>query len=433
MAHVGNLIVVGTYEEFVLGYAIVPEEYDEKKLSLVQTFACHSHRASVRSLAVGGVHLASGSTDETIRLYNTLNQVESGMLTHHNGSVNALAFTEDGTHLITAGDDGMIAVVQTGSWFVEKQWAGTHSGAAVTGLSIHPSGKIALSVGADNRIVTWNLVKGRKAYVANVSSRCRNGWGVGDVQWSPSGSCYAVFMATHAEVYSVATAGVTHTITCSSRVTSMTFLEDDILLVGEESGEASIHKLMPSTSAGQEGDLKEIARFQAHEKRVKSARNFGPVVDGARSATQFVTAGGSGRICLWELEDSEVSKLCEVGTGCRITSMAVVDLDKELKLKKEDDAAQKALLSDTKKKIKNENEAKKRKHADVQEVSGSSNGNKASLKVTKANGRDSSQKKRNGMKFSCELQEAKPTKSPRKKAKKVKGVNAGQWVVTPLE
>lgn len=57
----------------------------QKKLSLVQTFACHSHRASVRSLAVGGAHLASGSTDETIRLYDVVNQVESGLLTHHNG------------------------------------------------------------------------------------------------------------------------------------------------------------------------------------------------------------------------------------------------------------------------------------------------------------------------------------------------------------
>lgn len=39
----------------------------------------------MRSLAVGGIHLASGSTDETIRLYDILNQVESGLLTHHSG------------------------------------------------------------------------------------------------------------------------------------------------------------------------------------------------------------------------------------------------------------------------------------------------------------------------------------------------------------
>lgn len=33
------------------------------------------------------------------------------------------------------------------------------------------------------------------------------------------------------------------------------------------------------------------------------------------------------------LQDSEVIKICEVGTGCRITSMIVVDLEEELKLK----------------------------------------------------------------------------------------------------
>lgn len=43
-------------------------------------------------------------------------------------TVNALAFTADGTHLISGGDDGTIAVTRTGSWFVEKLWTGTHSG-----------------------------------------------------------------------------------------------------------------------------------------------------------------------------------------------------------------------------------------------------------------------------------------------------------------
>lgn len=431
MAQVGNLIVVGTYEEFVLGYAIVPEEYDEKKLALVQTFACHSHRASVKSLAVGGVHLASGGTDETIRLYNMLNQVESGMLTYHNGSVNALAFTEDGTHLISAGDDGMIAVVQTGSWFVEKKWVGTHSGKAITGLAVHPSGKIALSIGSDNHLVTWNLVKGRKAYETNVSGRCRNGWGIGDVQWSPSGSSYAIFMATHVEIFAVATAGVSHTITCSNKVTSIAFLEDTIILVGEESGEASIHNLVPSKSVGEEGQNLEIVRFQAHDKRVKCARNFGSVKDGARNAIQFVTAGGSGRICLWEFEDSEVKKISEVGTGCRITSMVVVDLEKELKIKKEVSTAQEAALSDMKKKIKLETEVKKRNHSEVEEVSSGSSSKKAFQKVAKATNRNSSRKERNSMKFTCQSQEAQPNKNQEKKVKKVKAVNAGQWVVTP--
>lgn len=32
MAKVGNLIVLGTYEEFVLGYALVPDEANEVSL-----------------------------------------------------------------------------------------------------------------------------------------------------------------------------------------------------------------------------------------------------------------------------------------------------------------------------------------------------------------------------------------------------------------
>ncbi|KAE8739372.1 hypothetical protein FOCC_FOCC015143 [Frankliniella occidentalis] len=432
MAKVGNLIVVGTYEEFVLGYAIVPDEFHEKKLTLVQTFACHSHRASVRSLAVGGVHLASGSTDETVRLYDIVNQVESGLLNHHEGTVHALAFTENGSHLITAGEDGTIAVIRTGSWFTEKKWVGTHSGSAVTGISVHPSGKLALSIGSDNKIVTWNLVKGRKAYITNVSSRCRHGWGVGDVQWSPSGSSYAAFMSSHAEVYSVEIAGVSHTISCSNRVTCIAFLDDDIILVGEESGEASIHKLEPPSVKGEEGKKEEIARFQAHDRRVKCAKYVGPVEDGSRTAVHFVTAGGSGRICLWELEDSEVTKVCEVGTGCRITCMTFVDLEKELKVKKENEVPSKKTLSKNtgvKEKIIEPTASKKRKIIDGKI---SRNSNKKSLsKVNSSVDTSSSPKSKKISKKGTKSQNL--STSNQHKTSKVRSFNAGRWDVTPLE
>jgi protein MAK11 len=39
---------------------------------------------------------------------------------------------------------------------------------AVTSLSVHPSGKLALSVGTDATLRTWNLVKGRQAYATNL-------------------------------------------------------------------------------------------------------------------------------------------------------------------------------------------------------------------------------------------------------------------------
>lgn len=39
---------------------------------------------------------------------------------------------------------------------------------SVNCISIHPSGKMALSVSKDKTLRTWNLIKGRSAYVTNM-------------------------------------------------------------------------------------------------------------------------------------------------------------------------------------------------------------------------------------------------------------------------
>lgn len=39
----------------------------------------------------------------------------------------------------------------------------------VTFIAVHPSGKLALSLGKDLTLRTWNLVKGRPAYTTNLS------------------------------------------------------------------------------------------------------------------------------------------------------------------------------------------------------------------------------------------------------------------------
>ena len=54
---------------------------------LVQSFADHSHRASIRSVCANGKFMASGSADETIHVYDMKARKESGMLVHHNGKV----------------------------------------------------------------------------------------------------------------------------------------------------------------------------------------------------------------------------------------------------------------------------------------------------------------------------------------------------------
>lgn len=58
-----------------------------QKCHLVQSFADHSHRASIRSVCANGKFLASGSADETIHVYDMNARKESGILVHHNGKV----------------------------------------------------------------------------------------------------------------------------------------------------------------------------------------------------------------------------------------------------------------------------------------------------------------------------------------------------------
>ena len=48
----------------------------------------------------------------------------------------------------------------------EKRLLG-HKG-AINSLAIHPTGRLALSVGVDRTLHTWDLVKGRKAYVCSL-------------------------------------------------------------------------------------------------------------------------------------------------------------------------------------------------------------------------------------------------------------------------
>ena len=124
------------------------------------------------------------------KIFNLRNRTEHGALHHSDGTVNALAFYVDDRHVITASEDCNICIVKTSSWRVEKTLVkhkvrpltrprSTGMGgklfpekslwgllfdldfikAGVVDVSIHPSGKMALSVGKDKKLVTWNLVR----------------------------------------------------------------------------------------------------------------------------------------------------------------------------------------------------------------------------------------------------------------------------------
>jgi protein MAK11 len=98
--------------------------------------------------------------------------------------------------MLSASEDGTICVWKCKTWECEKVLK-AHRG-AVTSISMHPSGKLALSVSKDKTIRTWNLLSGRCAYTTTLKN-------VADlVRWSPSGESYCVVSLKTVTIYQIA-------------------------------------------------------------------------------------------------------------------------------------------------------------------------------------------------------------------------------------
>ena len=64
------LLVVGSYEQMLLGYSLVHDSQSDSRIEAKASFTDHSHNGYVKTLASSKNVLASGSTDERIWLVN---------------------------------------------------------------------------------------------------------------------------------------------------------------------------------------------------------------------------------------------------------------------------------------------------------------------------------------------------------------------------
>ena len=116
-----------------------------------------------------------------------------------------------------------MCVWNTRTWNCEKTLKAHEGG--VTAISIHPSGKLALSVGKDRSMKTWNLIKGRTAYVTNIKA-------VGDaVKWAPDGAHYAVAMNNIVNIYQVKSAGIVYSVDFKHTINFILFTDVSYSLI----------------------------------------------------------------------------------------------------------------------------------------------------------------------------------------------------------
>lgn len=292
----------GCYEQILFGYQV--EKLHGQEWTAVADFTHHAHTASLSAISANNRYVATGSKDETIQIYDMKKKVEHGALLHHNGTVSCLEFYGM-SHLLSGAEDGLICVWNSKKWECLKSIK-AHKG-HVTSLSIHPSGKLALSVGTDKTLRTWNLIEGRSAFIKNLKQNAHI------VRWSPKGDKYIVVANNVADVYKLETASVIGYITTEKRISSIQFITDGIVALA---GEEEVVRLYDCNS------FESLCEFKAHEKRVKSIYSF--ELEGSKI---LVSASTDGFIKMWKLELDKIqeppSLLCEVDTSARLTCLCV--------------------------------------------------------------------------------------------------------------
>ncbi|KAH8306610.1 hypothetical protein KR018_011541, partial [Drosophila ironensis] len=304
-------IIVGTYEEFLLGYQLLSPGEPQKQ-QFKQTFADKSHAGSIKSLAVLGPWVATGGSDDRIFIYDMRTRKQAQILLAHAGTVNTLEFSPDLTHLLSGSADGHMIATRVGSWTAEGDWHKAHAGSAVTHISCHPSSKLALSLGGDLVLNTWNLVKGRVAYKTNLRNKRTLGGSPECLSWSPNGEYFTLSGPVLVEVWDIKGANVVRRAKTPGKPICVAWLSEQDCLVGLDSGRLAWISLKDAQEAAPKA-------LPGHAARVK---------DLAYLKGTLVTASSSGEIKVWScnLEKRKLVEIACTNIDCRPTCLGLLDL-----------------------------------------------------------------------------------------------------------
>ena len=296
------LITLGTYEGGIVGY-------NYEKGSFDQLYGYLAHVGAVRTVASSSKQLATGGTDECVRLFDLQKLKENGGLTTHAASITSLDM--NGDLLISGAQDGSLGVheLKGGSQWSMRLSIKAHKD-SVLSVAIHPTGKLAISVSSDGSLKLWDLVRGTcgcvQSLTSDASSSLRSFPSL--VRFSPSGDSFLLLYSTKLVLTSLADG---KTLELAVGFSEAAFLTDHLLLVGNIRGE--IATVSVSSDAL---NLASPLGGSPHASRIKGLQPVGDLL---------VSVCANGVIGVWDQQTLKVLDVCTTKAG-RVTALAVSQL-----------------------------------------------------------------------------------------------------------
>ena len=118
--------------------------------------------ACVTSVAFSpdGKHLASGSDDKTVILWDVQRGKQKTKLMGHESSVASVAFSPDGKYLASGSDDRTIIFWNTQT--LRPKWTLKEHTFSVTSVVFSPDGRYLASGSRDNNVILWDILMGKQ-------------------------------------------------------------------------------------------------------------------------------------------------------------------------------------------------------------------------------------------------------------------------------
>ena len=162
----GQILASGSYDNTIKLWNLI-------KNKEIRTFKGHSAWVADVAITPNNKSLVSGSYDNTIKLWNLVNGKQIRTFKGHSDSVDTLLVTKDGKTIISGSFDRTIKLWNLNNGEEIRTLSG-HS-LKVSSIAISPDNKILVSGSDDRSIKIWNLVTGElirtlKAHEDKVSS-----------------------------------------------------------------------------------------------------------------------------------------------------------------------------------------------------------------------------------------------------------------------